>query len=86
MFVNYPHGHAAGRPFNPMDQYIMVRSGLTELETIQEPDDIVDLGLRWSGDDSWKMQTMRADGKDARSSRDTTAQWQYLKDRSGTAW
>lgn len=81
LFVSYPLGHTSGRPFDPEDQYEITRAGLAGLETIQEPGAIVDLGRRWSDDDSWKAQAMRADGGDTRSARDTTPQWQYPEDR-----
>lgn len=88
LFVDYPLGHTSGHPFDSDDQYEINRTALAGLETIQEPGAITDLGRRWSDDDDWKAEAMRADGGDTRSARDTTPQWQHPDDRlaaEGTA-
>jgi len=81
LFVDYPLGHTSGRPFDPDDQYAITRAALMGLETSETPGVIVDLGRRWSENDDWKTEAMRADGGDTRSTRDTTPQWQYPEDR-----
>ncbi|MDH3700945.1 MAG: hypothetical protein OEU46_06500 [Alphaproteobacteria bacterium] len=88
VFVDYPLGHTSGLAFDPEDQYEIVRSGLGALETIQKPGVVIDLGRRWSDDDRWQAEAMRADRGDTRSARDTTPQWQHPEDRiaaEGTA-
>ncbi len=85
LFVDYPLGHTTGRPFDPGDQDEITRAALAGLETIEKPGVIVDLERRWSDDEDWKTEAMRADGGDTRSARDTTPQWQYPEDRIAAA-
>ena len=81
VFVDYPLGHTAGRPDDPEDQYRLVRAAVEALETIRTPGEIVDLGARWSGDESWRKQAGDASGGDQRSPRDTTPRYQTEEDR-----
>lgn len=85
LFVDYPLGHTSGRPFDPDDQYEITRAALAGLETIGKPGVITDLGRRWSDNEDWKVEAMRADGGDTRSARDTTPQWQHPEDRIAAA-
>lgn len=55
VFVDYPLGNTAGRPFDPANQRAVVLAALETLETATEPGTILDLPFEWKpGDDSWK--------------------------------
>ena len=53
VFLNYPLGNPAGRPFDPENQRAVLSAALELLETAQGPCTIADLPFRWSEDDSW---------------------------------
>ena len=53
VFVNYPLGNTAGRPFDPENQREIVKEALHVLEDATEPGRIVDTPHQWSEDDSW---------------------------------
>lgn len=80
-FVDFPLGHTVGPPFDPEQQYKIVRDGIRSFETIKSPGDIVHLDASWPGDDSWKAQAASGDGGDTRSPRDETPRYQTDEDR-----
>jgi hypothetical protein len=53
LFVNYPLGNTAGRPFDPANQRAIVSQTLDVLETATRPGVIVDTPHRWRQDDGW---------------------------------
>ena len=80
VFLDYPLGHTAGRPFDPVDQLSVVRAALAALETIDQPGGLVRLEHRWSDDSHWREDAVRASG-DRRTRRHTTPQYQCEADR-----
>ena len=89
VFVDYPLGHSAGRPFDPADQRAVLLATLAVLENAQEPGELVTLPMGWS-DPTWGETAMRTDEGDTRQPRDASPQWQFPEDaeaakRSG-AW
>lgn len=78
-FIDYPLGHTAGKPFDPVDQRSIVRAALRGFETLRAPGEIVTLPNRWEGD--WRKQDGRSDGADTRQPRDETPQFQFPADR-----
>lgn len=81
VFVDYPLGHSAGKPFDPVDQLAVVRSAIAAFGTLAAGAPIARLPSRWSDDDAWRVQAMPADGGDVRMPRDTTPQYQTEADR-----
>lgn len=81
MFVDYPLGHTAGKPNDPVDQYVIVRRGLDLFKTVKRPGTLVDIGRRWDLDPNWKAKTLADDGVDRRGARDTTPRYQYPEDK-----
>jgi D-proline reductase (dithiol) PrdB len=80
-FLDYPLGHSAGRPFDPDDQYRVVRAALEAVAQVREAGTIVALDGRWSDSDAWRDAAMRADGPDTRTPRADTPQYQTEEDR-----
>ena len=88
-FVDFPLGHTTGRPGERDEQLAIISRAVQLLETVEEPSTIVDLGLRWSDDDSWKDLVMRPsvdeNGRkrsgDERVERRDSPQWQLDDDR-----
>ncbi|HEX2886358.1 hypothetical protein [Vineibacter terrae] len=80
VFVDYPLGHSAGRPFDPADQYRIVRAALQAFGTMSTPGAIVRLEARWD-DDGWRAAAASTRGADTRMPRDTTPQYQTEDDR-----
>lgn len=57
VFLDYPVGHAAGRPNDAADQRAVITAGLKALQDFSEPGRIIDLPFTWSGDDrSWEQE------------------------------
>lgn len=81
VFVDYPLGHTAGRPFDPDNQRTVVRDALGAFETITSPGGITHLGYRWSDSDDWKTAETDPRSGDARAPRDTSPQYQCDADR-----
>ncbi len=79
VFVDYPLGHSAGKPFDTADQRAILQATLTVLERAREPGDIVTLPMQWA-DSAWAETAMRADGGDTRQPRDDSPQWQLPED------
>lgn len=56
-FLDYPVGHAAGRPLDAGNQRAVIEAGLRSLPRFHEPGSIIDLPFTWSGDDrSWEKE------------------------------
>ena len=87
-FVDLPLGYTAGRPHEPEFQREVLRRALAAAETIEIPGTIVDTGVVWSDDDSWKDEATSglnngvnsAEG-DSRRDRVAEPQYQFEEDR-----
>ena len=80
-FVDYPFGHTAGKPFDPIDQRDVVRQALLGFETVTEPGQIRHLGNVWSSDESWRKSAGHSSGADGREPRSEQPQFQFEADR-----
>jgi hypothetical protein len=61
LFVNFPLGHQAGRPFDARGQTRIVTEALTVLETAAIPGTVVRLHDKWDENDpldSWEDEEM----------------------------
>ncbi len=81
VFVDYPLGHSAGRPFDPADQRAVLRAALRGFEAISGPGGILDLDHRWPEDGDWKAAAVDPGRGDTRQPRDTTPRYQSEADR-----
>ena len=81
VFVDYPLGHTAGRPFDFDDQKRIVGLALDALETLTTPGQIVTLPCEWSGGHAWRAEAVDPAQGDVRQPRDTTPRYQYDSDR-----
>ncbi len=81
VFVDYPLGHSAGKPFDRADQDRVVRAALRAFDTIREPGAVVRLESRWQGDEGWRASAAATRGADTRMPRDTSPQYQNEDDR-----
>lgn len=81
VFLDYPLGHSAGRPFARDEQYQVVRAAVTALERIAAPGTIEILPYRWAADDSWQRAILEEEPKDKRAPRDETPRYQTEEDR-----
>lgn len=82
VFVDYPLGHSAGKPFDPADQLEVVRGALRGFETIRQSAEIRLLPNRWDETGEWIQEAARSRGGDTRQPRDETPQFQYEADRA----
>ena len=53
VYLDYPLGNPAGRPFDPENQRAVLGAALDLLESATAPGAIADLPHRWSDDDEW---------------------------------
>jgi hypothetical protein len=81
VFVDYPLGHSAGKPFDPGDQDRIVRMAIGAFETATESGPIFAVSAQWSNDDAWRAQAAAGSGGDVRMPRDTSPQYQTEEDR-----
>ena len=81
VFVDYPLGHTAGKPFDLDDQRAVVNAALEQLEAIEAPGTIVQLAQAWSDAPGWRSEAMRPDSGDQRAVRDETPRYQCEADR-----
>lgn len=81
VFLDYPLGHSAGRPYARDEQYRVVRAAVTALERFAKPGTIETLPYRWAGDDSWQRAILEEEPKDKRAPRDETPRYQTDEDR-----
>jgi len=80
VFLNYPLGFEAGKPFDPENQLSVVRQALATFE--QTSPGIQTLDYEWA--EGWEMIAARSaasGGGDFRSPRDTTPRYQTEADR-----
>ncbi|MGE0861143.1 MAG: hypothetical protein AB7I01_16740 [Gammaproteobacteria bacterium] len=80
VFVDYPLGHSAGRPFDSQDQYAVVSAALRGFASLTTPGGLLTLPNRWP-DDAWRAEASSTEGKDTRQPRDETPQFQFPADR-----
>lgn len=80
VFVDYPLGHSAGKPFDAADQLAIVRAAVLALEDPTAPGTVVQLDHHWP-DDGWRAEASSTEGKDTRQPRDETPQFQLPADR-----
>ena len=82
VFLDYPLGHTAGRPFDRDEQRAVLRDALEAFEAIDTPGAIQRLGYRWSDSDDWKHNDADASTGDSRAPRGTEPQYQTESDRT----
>ncbi len=80
VFVDYPLGHSAGKPFDHMDQLAVVRAALDGFTSLTAPGKILRLPNVW-GDEVWRAEAASTRGEDSRQPRDETPQFQHSADR-----
>jgi len=90
--IDYPLGHTAGKPNDPVSQDAIVRAALEVLAQAERPGELRRLDLRWAENDDWKDGVMRPaadagdDGKpraaDDRAARTDLPQYQFEADRA----
>lgn len=78
-FLDYPLGHTGGKPFDPDDQYGVVRAALGQLETMDRPGAVVALPNQWD-DGDWREAAYNQ-MEDRRAPRDETPRYQTEDDR-----
>lgn len=81
VFVDYPLGHSAGRPFDSADQLDVVAAALQAFEAITTPGGLIILPNRWP-EDSWASEAHSEESGDTRQPRDDSPQWQLPEDRA----
>ena len=81
VFVDYPLGHTAGRPFDPTDQKRIVTSALDALVSITTAGQIITLPAHWSETNTWRADAVDPKQGDSRQPRDTTPRYQHDADR-----
>jgi hypothetical protein len=81
VFLDYPLGHSAGKPFDLADQESVIEQALAGFESLKSPGEMITLENKW-GDSSWRAEASSTDGDDTRQPRDTTPQFQFESDRS----
>lgn len=81
VFVDYPLGHTAGRPFDSNDQKRIVTATLDALASITTPGQIITLPAQWSEDNTWRAEAVNPDQGDTRQPRDTSPRYQHDADR-----
>ena len=87
-FVDLPLGYTAGRPDEPNFQLDLLRKALMAVESATVPGTIVETGIRWSDDESWKDGATSGLNNgvtvvegDSRQPRNMEPQYQYEEDR-----
>lgn len=81
VFVDYPLGRTAGKPFDPADQLGIVRAALQGLEALEQPGGLLTLPNQWDARGEWRSEAARNRGEDTRQPRDETPQFQFEADR-----
>ena len=85
VYLDFPLGHTAGKPYDAALQRRILRDTLEALVTIDTPGTIRQLPYRWTEDDSWKDLVMRpgagGSAEDDRSKRLPDPQYQCEEDR-----
>ena len=80
MFVDYPLGHSAGKPFDRNDQEYIVESALNGFVSLDKCSQIGIIDSDWGSGD-WKEEASATEAEDTRQPRDTTPQYQFDEDR-----
>lgn len=80
-FVDFPLGHTVGPPFEPEQQYQIVRDGFQAFESIETAGEIRTIDTAWPAGDDWKVKAADGDGGDTRAPRDMTPRYQTDEDR-----
>lgn len=81
VFLDYPLGHSAGKPFDLGDQLSVIRAALQGFETIKQAGEILCLPNTWEPSGSWQESASSTQAEDARQPRDETPQFQWPADR-----
>lgn len=81
VFVDYPLGHTAGKPFDEADQDGILRAALGAFDSLDSPGRVLVLPNRWSDSDDWQRAATSSEGGDTRQPRDETPQFQHPADR-----
>jgi len=81
LFVDYPLGHTAGRPFDAANQREILDAAVDAFASVRTPGEVVHLSCRWSDSDAWKASATDPEAGDVRSPRDTTPRYQEESDR-----
>jgi len=80
VFLDYPLGHTAGKPFDRADQQRVLRATLAAFEQMGSPGQRVLLEGSWS-QPAWRAEARDATSGDDRQPRDTTPRYQTPEDR-----
>ncbi len=80
VFLDYPLGHTSGRPFETEEQTAVVRAALEALESISEPETIINLDYQWP-DAGWQRSEDDMDSGDEREPRGDEPVYQFEEDR-----
>ena len=80
-FLDYPLGHTGGKPFDPDDQYSVVRASVMAFQRLSQSGEIDRLANRWSTDETWRLKAVDSSSGDIRQPRDETPQFQTEDDR-----
>lgn len=80
VFVDYPLGHSAGKPFDTNDQLSIVNAALAALTTIKSAGGRINLPQQWDNHE-WRNEAGSSSGDDTRQPRDETPQFQHAADR-----
>lgn len=78
-FLDFPLGHATGKPDEPELQRQILVDAISCLESMTAPGSINTLPFRWSEDEGWKPKAFA--GGDDRLPRHDTPQYQDEEDR-----
>lgn len=91
VFLDFPLGHTAGKKHDPALQRNILLEALAAFDEVESPGQIKRLPYRWSQDESWRAEPLRAEDRekkqaqpkgDSRTARDATPQYQYPEDES----
>ena len=80
VFVDYPLGHTAGRPFDRTNQLAILSDALVAFDTMQPGQLLKSLNYQWS-EAGWQQSAMNPSAGDTRQAREITPQWQHDADR-----
>jgi len=58
---DFPLGHSAGKPHDPISQAATVRGALALFDTAVEPNATTTSPQKWTNNDAWKSDFMRVD-------------------------
>ena len=81
VFVDYPLGHSAGKPFDKSDQYTVVRQALENFESVSEAGRLIEIPVSWPDGEGWKGAAVDPARGDTRQVRDDSPRYQFEADR-----